>query len=139
MIRITSTRQALSYHLVVRSRAANSVVTCLFSPFRACDTLQSVTVFAYHELLCLPCHMTVLLHEQVKNTASSDVRELLVLCSKAVNYAKSKSSQALADLEPSTSTAVDSTGEMFPWTPSTTPQIKNDSFTQADSSLIHEI
>ncbi len=55
-----------------------------------------------------------MLHGQVKNTASSDVRELLVVCSKAVNYAKSKSCQALADLEPGTSTVVDSTGEMLP-------------------------
>ncbi|KAL0045184.1 hypothetical protein WJX82_011522 [Trebouxia sp. C0006] len=47
---------------------------------------------------------------QVKNTASSDVRELLAVCSKAVNYAKSKSCQALADLEPGTSTAVKNTG-----------------------------
>jgi hypothetical protein len=68
--------------------------------------------------------MTVLLHGQVKNIASSDVRELLVVCSKAVNYAKSKSCQALADLEPGTSTAVNNTGEMLPWTPSTTQQIK---------------
>ncbi len=62
---------------------------------------------------------------QVKNTASSDVRELLVVCSKAVNYAKSKSCQALADLEPDTSSDVDSTGKMLPWTTSTTEQIKH--------------
>lgn len=67
----------------------------------------------------------MLLHGQVKNSASSDVRELLVVCSKAVNYAKSKSCQALADLEPGTSSDVDSTGEMLPWTLSTTQQIKN--------------
>ena len=83
--------------------------------------------------------MTVLLHGQVKSTASSDVRELLVVCSKAVNYAKSKSCQALADLELGTSTAVDSTGKMLLWTLSTTPQIKQDSITQADSSLTQEI
>ncbi len=65
--------------------------------------------------------MTVLLHGQVKNTASSDVRELLAVCSKAVNYAKSKSCQALADLEPGTSSAVNSTGEMLPRTKLTTP------------------
>jgi len=50
---------------------------------------------------------------------------LLVVCSKAVNYAKSKSCQALADLEPGTSAAVDSTGEMLPWKTSTAQQIKN--------------
>ena len=72
--------------------------------------------------------MTVLLHGQVKNTASSDVRELLAVCSKAVNYAKSKSCQSLADLEPGTSTAVKNTGKMLPWTRPTTQQIKHSLF-----------
>lgn len=64
---------------------------------------------------CLCEHHTLCCYGQVKNAASSDVRELLVVCSKAVNYAKSKSCQALADLEPGTSSVLDSTGEMLPW------------------------
>ncbi|KAA6427494.1 MAG: origin recognition complex 1 [Trebouxia sp. A1-2] len=56
-----------------------------------------------------PMALSIAVHE-VKNAASSDVRELLVVCSKAVNYAKSKSCQALADLEPGTSSVLDSTG-----------------------------
>ena len=89
---------------------------------------QSAAVFACRDLSCLPLsasRMTVLLHGQVKTTASSDVRELLAVCSKAVNYAKSKSCQSLADLEPGTSTAVKNTGKMLPWTRPTTQQIKH--------------
>ncbi|KAL0022861.1 hypothetical protein WJX77_000862 [Trebouxia sp. C0004] len=55
-----------------------------------------------------PMTLSVVVQEVMKG-ASSDVRELLVVCSKAVNYAKSKSSQALADLELGTRSAVDCT------------------------------
>ena len=112
----------------VGSRAANGVLTRLISPFRPHDTLAECCSSCFHEFLCLPfsaSRTTVLLHGQVENGASSDVRELLVVCSKAVNYAKSKSCQALADLEPGTSSAVDSTGEMLPWTPLTLPHHKS--------------
>ena len=111
----------------VGSRAANGVLTRLVSPFRPHATLADCCSSCFYELLCLPfsaSRTTVLLHGQVENGASSDVRELLVVCSKAVNYAKSKSCKALADLEPGTSSAVDSTGGMLPWTPSTLPHHK---------------
>ena len=119
-------QQAQAPHSVC-SRAANGVLTRLVSPFRPHDTLAECCSSCFHELLCLPfsaSRTTVLLHGQVENGASSDVRELLVVCSKAVNYAKSKSCQALADLEPGTSNAVDSTGGMLPCTPLTLPHHK---------------
>ena len=121
-------QQAQAPHSVCKHPILSAAgLPMVVSPFRPHDTLADCCSSCFHELLCLPfsaSRTTVLLHGQVENGASSDVRELLVVCSKAVNYAKSKSCKALADLEPGTSSAVDSTGGMLPWTPSTLPHYK---------------